>query len=115
MLGSLGHLLVGLIDDIMVGRLGPVELAATSLGNSIVFIAISLGFGFSLAITPLIADADGEGDKEKSRFIFQHGMLMTTVLGVSMAIMLLFLKPILYHLDQPPEVVVKAVPYFEII
>lgn len=115
MLGSLGHLLVGLIDDIMVGRLGPIELAATSLGNSIVFIAISLGFGFSLAITPLIAESDGEGDKEKSRSIFQHGMIMTTVLGVTMAIMLLFMKPILNHLDQPPEVVVLAIPYFEIV
>lgn len=115
MLGSLGHMLVGLIDDMMVGRLGPVELAATSLGNSIVFIAISLGFGFSLAITPLIAESDGEGDKSKSRSIFQHGMLLTTLLGVSMAIMLLLIKPILYHLDQPPEVVVLAIPYYEII
>ena len=115
MLGSLGHLLVGLIDDIMVGRLGPVELAATSLGNSIVFIAISIGFGFSLAITPLIAESDGEGDQEKSRSIFQHGMLLTTVLGVTMAVMLLLIKPILNHLDQPPEVVVLAIPYFEII
>ncbi|HSQ47090.1 MAG TPA: MATE family efflux transporter, partial [Lutibacter sp.] len=60
MMGSLGHLLVGLIDDIMVGQLGPVELAATSLGNSLVFIALSIGIGFSFAITPLIAESDGE-------------------------------------------------------
>ena len=67
MMGSLGHLLVGLIDDIMVGRLGPIQLAATSLGNSLVFIAISIGLGFSFAITPLIAESDGEKDKEKGR------------------------------------------------
>ena len=75
MMGSLGHLLVGLIDDIMVGRLGAVELAATSLGNSIFFITLSVGLGFSFAITPLIAESDGEGDKEKGRSVFQHGLI----------------------------------------
>lgn len=115
MMGSLGHLLVGLIDDIMVGRLGAVELAATSLGNSIFFITLSVGLGFSFAITPLIAESDGEGNKEKGRSIFQHGIILTAVIGLVMFIGLLFLKPILYHLDQPEEVVVLAIPYYEIV
>ncbi len=115
MMGSLGHLLVGLIDDIMVGRLGPVELAATSLGNSLVFIALSIGIGFSFAITPLIAESDGEGDEEKGRSIFQHGLILMTILGVAVFGMLLFIKPILYHLDQPEEVVALAIPYYEIV
>lgn len=115
MMGSLGHLLVGLIDDIMVGRLGPVELAATSLGNSLVFIALSIGIGFSFAITPLIAESDGEGDEEKGRNIFQHGLILMTILGIAVFGMLLFIKPILYHLDQPEEVVALAIPYYEIV
>jgi len=115
MMGSLGHLLVGLIDDIMVGRLGPVQLAATSLGNSLVFIALSIGIGFSFAITPLIAESDGENDEKKGRSIFQHGLILMTVIGVVMYVLLLFLEPILFHLDQPAEVIVLAVPYFEIV
>jgi MATE family multidrug resistance protein len=115
MMGSLGHLLVGLIDDIMVGRLGAVELAATSLGNSLIFIALSIGIGFSFAITPLIAESDGENNKEKGRSIFQHGIILMTILGVSLYIMLLFLKPLLNYLDQPEEVVVLAIPYYEIV
>ena len=115
MMGSLGHLLVGLIDDIMVGRLGPVELAATSLGNSLVFIALSIGIGFSFAITPLIAESDGEGDQDKGRSIFQHGIILMTILGIAMYVMLLLIKPVLYYLDQPDEVVVLAIPYYEIV
>ncbi|MGV6844953.1 MAG: MATE family efflux transporter [Lutibacter sp.] len=115
MLGSLGHLLVGLIDDIMVGRLGAVQLAATSLGNSLFFIAMSIGIGFSFAITPLIAESDGEKDIQKGRSYFQHGMLLLTVTGVVMFLFLLALKPILHHLDQPEEVVTLAIPYFEIV
>lgn len=115
MMGSLGHLLVGLIDDIMVGRLGPVELAATSLGNSLVFIALSVGIGFSFAITPLIAESDGEGDVEKGRNIFQHGLILTTIIGVIMWGLLLVIKPVLNYLDQPEEVVLLAIPYYEIV
>lgn len=115
MMGSLGHLLVGLIDDIMVGRLGPVELAATSLGNSVIFITLSIGLGFSFAITPLIAESDGEGDVEKSRKIFQHGLLITTIIGVFLFIILVLVKPILYYLNQPKEVVELAVPYYKIV
>ena len=99
----------------MVGRLGAVELAATSLGNSIFFITLSVGLGFSFAITPLIAESDGEGDKEKGRSIFQHGIILTAIIGLVMFIALLFLKPILYHLDQPEEVVALAIPYYEIV
>jgi MATE family multidrug resistance protein len=114
-MGSLGHVLVGLVDDIMVGVLGPIELAATSLGNSLVFIAISIGIGFSFALTPLIAEADGENDIQKGRILFQHGMVLNTSLGAVMFVFLLFAEPVLYHLKQPPEVVALAIPYFKIV
>ena len=58
MIGMLGHTFVQFIDNVMVGQLGTAELAAISLGNSFVFIAMSIGIGFSQAITPLIAEAE---------------------------------------------------------
>ncbi len=115
MIGHLGHVLVGLADNIMVGRLGAAPLAAVSLGNSFVFIAFSLGIGFSLAITPLIAEADGENNIEKGRNIFQHSLILCTVLGVSMFIMLLLATPIMRHMNQPEEVVALAIPYLKIV
>lgn len=115
MLGQLGHVLVGLVDNIMVGQLGPAPLAAVSLGNALVFIAISVGTGFSFAITPLVAEADGAGDIEKGRSFFHHGVLMCGVNGIMLFLLLLLAKPILYHMDQPPEVVELAIPYLEIV
>ena len=115
MIGHLGHVLVGLADNIMVGRLGAAPLAAVSLGNSFVFIAFSLGIGFSLAITPLIAEADGENDIEKGRNIFQHSLILCTALGISMFIMLLLATPIMKYMNQPPEVVELAIPYLKIV
>jgi len=59
-LGMSGHTGVGIGENVRVGKLAPTELAAVSLGNSFVFIAMSLGIGFSTAITPLAAQADGK-------------------------------------------------------
>ena len=115
MLGQLGHVLVGLADNLMVGQLGAAPLAAVSLANSIIFIALSLGIGFTFAITPLIAEADGEKNIENGRHYFQHGMLLSTVLGIILFIVLLFIEPILYQMEQPEEVVKLAIPYFQIV
>jgi len=115
MLGQLGHILVALADNLMVGQLGAAQLAAVSLGNSLVFIALSIGVGFSFAITPLVAEADGKGDVEKGRLHFHHGVIMCTINGVLLFITLLVAKPLLYMLDQPPEVVALAIPYLEIV
>ena len=115
MIGQLGHVLVGLADNIMVGRLGATQLAAVSLGNSLVFIALSLGIGFTFAITPLVAEADGSGDIEQGRHDFQHGLLLSTIMGVTMFVFLVLVKPILYHMNQPPDVVALAIPYLNIV
>ena len=115
MMGQLGHVLVGLVDNLMIGRLGPAPLAAVSLGNSMVFIALSMGIGFSFAITPLIAEADGAKDIKNGRSYFHHGLILCTINGILLFLVLLIAKPVLYYLDQPPEVVELALPYLNIV
>lgn len=114
-IGHLGHMLVGLADNVMVGRLGAAPLAAVSLGNSFVFVAFALGIGFSLAITPLIAEADGEKNVIRGRLFFKHGLILCLILGIFMFLLLVFSAPLLKYMDQPPEVVELAVPYLYIV
>jgi len=113
-LGMLGHTFVGLLDNIMVGQLGTAELAAVSLGNSFVFVAMSIGIGFSTAITPLIAEADATKKIESARSSFKHGLFLCTVLGIVLAALVFAVKPILYEMGQPKEVVLLAIPYLEL-
>jgi MATE family multidrug resistance protein len=112
-LGMLGHTLIGIVDNIMVGKLGATELAAVSLGNSFIFIAMSLGIGFSTAITPLIAEADAEKDEKKIRSTFHHGLLLCTILGIALFIIIVLAKPIMLLMHQPIEVVEMAYPYID--
>jgi len=109
----LGHTLIGIVDNIMVGKLGATELAAVSLGNSFIFIAMSLGIGFSTAITPLIAEADAEKDEKKIRSTFHHGLLLCTILGIALFIIIVLAKPIMLLMHQPIEVVEMAYPYID--
>ena len=112
-LGMLGHTLIGIVDNIMVGNLGSTELAAVSLGNSFIFIGMSIGIGFSTAITPIIAEADAEKDPAKIRSVFHHGLLLCTLIGVALFILIVLSKPIMYLMHQPEAVVALASPYID--
>lgn len=114
-LGMLGHTFVGFIDNIMVGQLGTAELAAVSLGNSFIFIAMSLGIGFSTAITPLVAEASGAGDVEGGKSALKHGLLLCTVLGIALFVLLLFAPPLMHLMKQPQEVIALAIPYMNVV
>lgn len=114
-LGLLGHTLVGFIDNIMVGQLGTAELAAVSLGNSFVFIGMSLGIGFSTAITSLTAEADTENDAVKAKSTFKNGLFLCAALGILVFLGVLLVKPLMYYMDQPTEVVELAIPYLNLV
>ncbi|MEO0045653.1 MAG: Multidrug resistance protein NorM [Bacteroidota bacterium] len=112
-LGMLGHTLIGIVDNIMVGKLGSTELAAVSLGNSLIFVAMSLGIGFSTAITPIVAEADAEKDTGKIRSAFHHGLLLCIVLGFMLFFLVVLAKPIMELLHQPKEVIALAKPFVD--
>lgn len=112
-LGMLGHTLIGIVDNYMVGNLGSTELAAVSLGNSFIFLALAIGMGFSTAITPLIAEADAEKNDKKIRTTFHHGLLLCTILGVSLFMLTVLSKQLMYFMDQPKAVVTLAAPYID--
>ena len=109
----LGHTLIGIVDNFMVGNLGSTELAAVSLGNSFIFIGLSIGIGFSTAITPLIAEADAADDTKKIRNIFHHGLLLCTVIGFMLFLLIVLSKSLMVFMHQPPKVVAMASPYID--
>lgn len=112
-LGMLGHTFVGFVDNIMVGQLGTAELAAVSLGNSFMFVAMSIGIGFSTAITPLVAEADAAQNTQLAKSSYKHGLILCTLLGIILFLVLFFSKPLLHLMGQPEEVVALTLPYLD--
>ncbi len=111
----LGHTLVSFVDNVMVGQIGTAELAAVSLGNSFLFIAMSLGIGFSTAITPLVAESDSEGNVFSGQSVLKHGVFLCTLISVGLFGLILLAKPLMSLMQQPEEVVVLALPYLDMV
>ena len=114
-IGLLGHTIVGIVDNIMVGKLDPDNLAAVSLGNSFLFIAMSIGIGFSAAITPVVAEADSQNNSDRLKKAFTNGFLLCFFLGCFLFMFILICKPLLKLLGQPQIIVDLAIPYLDIV
>ena len=55
--GQLGQMLMSVVDNVMVGKVGVQALAAASLANAIFMLIMVVGFGVTMAVTPLTAIA----------------------------------------------------------
>lgn len=114
-IGQLGHIMLGLTDSIMVGRVGAVPLAASSLVNSLVYLIIVFGMGMTLAITPLVAIARGRKQKDQCGIILRQSLLLNTVVTLVLFGGLLLLGDMIKYLNQEAAVAVQAASYAKII
>ncbi|MFN4946030.1 MAG: MATE family efflux transporter, partial [Chryseotalea sp.] len=115
MLSQLGHIAMGVTDNVMVGRVGATPLAGASLANVTFNVLLVFGIGVSYAITPLVAEADGKKDVNKIVSVFRHGFVINFLVSLLLVLGVMAGSNLLFHLDQPDEVVNQAVPYLEII
>ena len=65
-LAQLAQMSIYTIDVIMIGRLGPQDLAAASLGLIVYFAMWMIGFGPAMAVSPMVSQALG-ADKNNHR------------------------------------------------
>ncbi len=114
-IGQLGHMLLGVVDSLMVGRLGAVPLAASSLANGLFLLVMILGIGMSVALTPLVAIAKGSDNHDECGIILRQGLLVNLIFAILLGIAVYFLADLVYYLDQPIEVAVQAESYLKIL
>ncbi len=114
-LGQLGHILMGVVDSVMVGKVGYASLAAASLVNGLFFLVLVIGIGLSFAATPLIAIANGENNKEECGKILNHSLVANLSFSGIIFIAIFSLSFVIPYMNQPKEVVEQAVPYLQIL
>ena len=74
--------MMGVVDSVMVGKLGPAPLAAASLGNHLTILLFIIGIGLSMAVTPLVAIAVGAKKNDECGIYFRQSLLVNTVMGI---------------------------------
>ncbi len=113
-IGQLGHVMLGVIDSAMVGRVGTVQLAASALVHGLFFLLFVTGVGVSLAITPLVAMAQGGGRTGESWQVLRHGLVMNLAFAVLCVGGGYLIAESIPLLGQPADVTAEAVAYMHV-
>ena len=113
--GQLGHIMLGVIDSAMVGKVGSASLAAASLVNGMCFLVIVLGLGLTMASTPLIAMSKGARKFSDCGKILNHSLIVNVFFSVFLMIATYSVSYLIPFLHQPKEVTVLAIPYLRIL
>ncbi len=113
LIGQLGHMMMGVVDSLMVGKIGPAPLAAASIGHGLFVMVLIFGIGVSVAATPMVSMAVGAGREEESGIIFRQSLLVNMVLSIFLAIISFYGADLIGYLDQPPEVAIQAIAYMQ--
>lgn len=101
------------VDVLMIGRLGPEPLAASSLGLVIFFAAWLVGFGPAMAVSPLVSQALGANpdDVDDVRISVRMSLWAIGLLAPLMWVGFLFASDIARALGQPENLARLAGPY----
>lgn len=102
---------MGVVDTLVVGRLGGAAIASVALGNLYFFNVSVFGMGLLLAIDPIVAQAIGAGAHDDAARAVQRGLLIA--LGLSVLVMLVLMPGefVLRTLRQPTDVVRDTAMY----
>lgn len=99
-----GQQLVQVMDTIMVGRLGAVELSAVSLSSAIITNIMMIGLGIAMSLTPLTGIHHARNEREQSGVLFQNSMLLNLLIGMLLCGILCLINPMLRLFGQPQSV-----------
>jgi MATE family multidrug resistance protein len=114
-ISQLGIIMMGIVDSIMVGELGAVQLAAASLANSLFLLIYIIGMGISAVVTPLVAIAVGADKYGDARILFRQSMIVNLSVSIVLMILVLSGAEMLQYFNQPSEVVYYARSYTRIL
>ncbi len=102
---------MGLVDTLMVGRLGPADLAGIALGAMTFFFVTIVASATMFAVAPLVAQAIGAGRPAEAAEAGRHGVVLGVLLAPAVMLLLYFTGPLLGLLGQDPDTAARATGY----
>ena len=115
MIGQLSQMLMGVIDTLMVGKLGVTELAALTFATSLFHVPFVFGIGLLTSVSVFSSNARGADDAAKARASCLDGLWMALWIGLLLFAVAWLVSMRLDWFRQPPEVAAGMVGYFRIL
>ncbi len=111
-LTMLSQNLMGVIDTLMIGRLGTTALAGVGLAGQEFFLLFSLMMGLSAAVQSMTARRLGEGRSDDTPAILNGGLLVGALIGLFvLAVGYALMPTLLQWIGKDPAIVASGVPY----
>ena len=107
-----GQITVTMADNIMVGWVNAMELAAMSFAGAVYSIGMVFGMGFAIGVTPLIGISYGGNDFRKAASFFQNALLLNLICAVLCMALMLLIGSFFNHLGQEETVIRIAKPVY---
>jgi MATE family multidrug resistance protein len=108
---EIGWMAMGLVDTMIVGRVGAVAIGAVSIGSHLYFAVAITGIGMLLGLDYLVASAHGAGRDEDGRRALVQGLYLATAVSIVLTGVLLLLEDNLHRLGIEPAVAAATPPY----
>ncbi len=113
-LTQLGMMGFGVVDTLMLGRVGVAELDAAALGNLWLWGTAIFGIGVIFGLDPIIAGAFGRGDEDRATLALQRGWTVATLISVPLIAGVWIAEEVLLLAGQDPELAAAAEGYLTI-
>ncbi len=78
-LSELGWMAQGIVDTIMVGKLGPAAIGAVALGNAVYYTPAIFGIGLLLGLDTLVSQAYGRKDHDECHRWLAQGVYLACI------------------------------------
>lgn len=114
LVANLSYTAMGVIDTIMVGRLGVTALAAVGLGNLISFTALSFFWGLLAGVNTLVAQAVGARDRRAVGRVFWQGIYLAAACAVTILLFYPLIPRIFEWAGASREVQVIGADYMRV-
>ncbi len=85
-LSELGWMAQGVVDTIMVGRLGPAAIGAVALGNAVYYTPSLFGVGLLLGLDTLVSQAYGRKNHDECHRWLAQGLYLAAIATVPIMI-----------------------------
>lgn len=114
-LSELGWMAQGIVDTIMVGRLGPAAIGAVALGNAVFYTPSLFGVGLLLGLDTLVSQAYGRGDHEACHHWLAQGVYLACIVSPPLMLLLAAASFGFTHVGITPQVAAPAAGYLRIL
>ncbi|HET9238283.1 MAG TPA: MATE family efflux transporter [Oligoflexus sp.] len=108
---SVGNMMMGLVDTMVVGQYSSLALAGVAAGNSVFYTVAMIGIGFLGAMDPIVAQSHGAREPKQALQCLASALQQALVFALLATPLLLFIAAHLDWTGAAPDVAHAAEPF----